>query len=125
MRRLLPGWILLSLSLSAALAADYQKPQTDRLLDEPVLRRARLATLWQATLPNVAGARIEYIHRLGDELYCLFTDHTVQVLDVRAGTLRWGGPIGRPDQRVWRPVHWGEQALFASFYFYYYKMIKL
>ena len=108
------GWVLLCLCVMVGPVLGYEGKLGANLLDEPVLRRVNLRTVWEARLPRFAdGATVEYLHRLGDELYCMFTDGRVQVLDVESGVLKWGGPIGVVKEQVSRPASWEDAVVFA------------
>ena len=64
-----------------------------------------LQEFWGITLRLEPGETMAQVVQLDENVYCLTSANHLFTLDANTGVTRWEAALGRPGQRVFRPIH--------------------
>lgn len=113
---------LLSSLLAAAGFAETPAPDAKALsvlppataLQAGALRDRGFRHAWQIRLPLEGAQTITHVHQLDDQLYACISDGYVFAVDVDSGAVRWSRPVAKFGEVIPKPVHHGENVIFAT-----------
>ena len=81
------------------------------LVSGDVLAKAGLEYYWRFNLKLAAGERIDRVHRVDENFYCVTNQRRLLAVDARRGVPMWAYQIGREGETIFRPVHGDRVAL--------------
>ena len=96
MRRRETGWLLAVCLLACVPAGTHGAEASGQLFSKDLLDHARLARVWQTTVPVKAGERLDSVTLLEGRLYVRSGENYMWSLDRESGEIVFGRSIARP-----------------------------